>query len=502
MRALEQLQSEHRALEQMLTRAQVAARVRSGAVVLAAIDFFLEVGDGVHHAKEERVLFVPLAKVAPGPVSLMLREHEGARERLARLRQATARSEWPQVEALLEVYASDMRHHHQKEDNIIYPLVERLLGLEMDAHLLAQLDAIQDRRMSRETYARWMDAARGVAAEPTQVVRASRPAQALDGLISLLDAPRVEVVPASVDGVSVEVSPSRPRAPDELSPSSEVATTSPGLTFLDARTLGRDEPTVAADELSAGARVLYARGTHRNVWLDGQGRGLALQANQFLIVHRGEGMVLDPGGPKVYPQVYAEAMKHLSPNGLRYVFLSHQDPDIGTSINAWLMDTQADALISRLWVRFLPHFGIDRLLEHRLHGIPDEGMRVDLAGAELVILPAHFLHSPGNFQVYDPSSRTLFSGDLGASVGTDEEFVTDFEAHVPSMLPFHQRYMTSRIAMRAWADMVHELDIEVIAPQHGALMRGRDVVRQFIEWCANTSCGVDLIRTYRVPPRR
>ena len=490
MRALEQLQSEHRALEQMLTRAQEAARAPSGAVVLAAIDFFLEVGDGVHHAKEERVLFVPLAKVAPGPVSLMLREHEAARERLARLRQATARADWPQVEALLEVYATDMRHHHQKEDNIIYPLVERLLGLEMDAHLLVQLDAVQDRRMTRATYTRWMDAARGVAPEPTQVVRVAYPAQALEGLVSLLDEPRVEVAPAP------------PRARDTPLPiSPEATTTSPGVAFLDARTLSHDEQSMVADELSAGARVLYARGTHRNVWLDGQGRGLALQANQFLIVHRGEGMVLDPGGPKVYPQVYAEAMKHLSPNGLRYVFLSHQDPDIGTSINAWLMDTQADALISRLWVRFLPHFGIDRLLEHRLHGIPDEGMRIDLAGAELIILPAHFLHSPGNFQVYDPSSRTLFSGDLGASMGTEEEFVSDFAAHVPSMLPFHQRYMTSRVAMRAWADMVRELDIEVIAPQHGALMRGRDMVQQFIDWCAHTSCGVDLIRAYRVPPR-
>lgn len=500
MRVLEQLQSEHRALEQMLTRAQEGARARSGAAVLAALDFFLEVGDGVHHAKEERVLFVPLAKVAPGPVSLMLREHEAARERLARLRQATARGEWAHVEAMLELYGTDMRHHHHKEDNIIYPLAERLLGPETDAHLMVQVEAIQDRRMSRETYARWMDAAHGVAPEPTQVVRTAYPVNTLEGLVSLLDAPRVEVAPTPVlrDTDESTAPPVAARAP---APSAEVVVTSPGLAFVDARTLTHDEPPAVAPD-TAGSRVLYARGTHRNVLLDGQGRGLALQANQYLIVHRGEGMVLDPGGPKVYPQVYAEAMKHLAPQGLRYIFLSHQDPDIGTSINAWLMDTEADALISRLWVRFLPHFGIDRLLEHRLHGIPDEGMRVDLAGAELVILPAHFLHSPGNFQVYDPASRTLFSGDLGASLGTEDEDVKDFAAHVPSMLPFHQRYMASRVAMRAWADMVRELDIEVIAPQHGALLRGRDLVGQFIEWCAQTPCGVDLIRTYRVPPRR
>ena len=46
------------------------------------------------------------------------------------------------------------------------------------------------------------------------------------------------------------------------------------------------------------------------------------------------------------------------------------------------------------------------------------------------MIPAHFLHSAGNFQVYDPVSKVLYTGDLGASIGMDYMDVTDFDAHL------------------------------------------------------------------------
>ena len=70
-------------------------------------------------------------------------------------------------------------------------------------------------------------------------------------------------------------------------------------------------------------------------------------------------------------------------------------------------------------------------------------MRLPLGHTELIFLPAHFLHSAGNFQVYDTQSRILFSGDLGASIGTSYLEVSDFDAHIQYMEAFHQRYMPS-----------------------------------------------------------
>jgi flavorubredoxin len=164
------------------------------------------------------------------------------------------------------------------------------------------------------------------------------------------------------------------------------------------------------------------------------------------------------------------------------------------------MTTDADAYVSSLWVRFVPHFGLDHIVEHRLKAIPDEGMVLDLGGSPIVIVPAHFLHSEGNFQVYDPTAKILYTGDLGASLGVDYTAVTDFESHLQYMEGFHRRYMTSNRVMKAWAEMVRPLDIEVIAPQHGAYFEGKKMVRQFIDWCADLECGVDLITpVFKVP---
>ena len=240
--------------------------------------------------------------------------------------------------------------------------------------------------------------------------------------------------------------------------------------------------------------VLYDKGSHRNVLLEDFGLGgLSVQANQHVIVHGDAGMILDPGGHKVYSRVLSETLAILGKTSLRYIYLSHQDPDIVAAVNGWLLTTDAEAYISKLWLRFVPHFGLDHLVADRLKPIADEGMVLDLAGAQLLVIPAHFLHSPGNLQVYDPVAKILYSGDLGASLGMDYVYVSDFDAHLPYMEGFHQRYMASNKVLRAWANMVRKLDIEIIAPQHGAIFRGKPMVERFIDWCAELHCGVDLI---------
>ena len=238
---------------------------------------------------------------------------------------------------------------------------------------------------------------------------------------------------------------------------------------------------------------LYDDGTHRAFLLEDFGQGEMVQANQHLIVHGRSGLILDPGGHKVYNKVLGETSAILAGGKLETIFLSHQDPDIVAALNGWLMTTDATAWASELWIRFIPHFGIDRLVVDRLRGIPDGGMWIEMAGARFAFLPAHFLHSTGNFHLWDPTSRILYTGDLGASIGTEYREVADFDAHVPHMLGVHLRYMASGRALRAWAGMARKLDVETIAPQHGAVFRGKAMVSRFVDWAASLECGVDLL---------
>ncbi len=164
------------------------------------------------------------------------------------------------------------------------------------------------------------------------------------------------------------------------------------------------------------------------------------------------------------------------------------------------MVTDAQALLPQLWVRFIIHFGVDDFVVDRITPLPDTGRIVDLAGAKLYLLPAHFMHSAGNFQVYDPIARILYSGDLGASLGQTYRIVTNFDDHIQYMEGFQRRYIPSGKALKLWAKMVRPLDIEIIAPQHGAMIVGRENVLRFIDWVENLSCGLDWMENvYQVP---
>lgn len=229
-----------------------------------------------------------------------------------------------------------------------------------------------------------------------------------------------------------------------------------------------------------------------------------VQSNQFLVADSGHGALIDPGGNMTYSGLLMGMQKYFSSRELDYILASHPDPDIIASLNKWFIASHCKVMISNLWTRFVPHFTTGRDISGRILGIPDEGMEIPLGACKLKAVPAHFLHSEGNFQFYDPVSKILFSGDLGASIvghSDAEHPVTDFDAHVEKMIGFHSRYMISNKVCRYWAAMVRQLDIDMIVPQHGCRFEGKAMVQHFIDWIETLQCGVDLLNqnSYRIP---
>lgn len=238
---------------------------------------------------------------------------------------------------------------------------------------------------------------------------------------------------------------------------------------------------------------LYDHGPHRCLMFAAAGDDAAVQANQFLVVHEDTGAVIDPGGNLAYNDLYIGMTRQFPPHRLSAIIASHADPDIIASLDRWMTATQAPVYISRVWERFVPHFCKPGKTAGRVIGIPDAGARIAIGRAELHALPAHFLHSEGNFQFWDPVSRILFSGDLAVSIGVDPAVtVTELAPHVPHMTAFHRRYMVCGKVLKLWAAMVETLPIRMIVPQHGAPLAG-PAVRQFIEWARTLDCGVDLM---------
>jgi flavorubredoxin len=231
--------------------------------------------------------------------------------------------------------------------------------------------------------------------------------------------------------------------------------------------------------------------------------GEAVQANQFLVIHKDHGCLIDPGGNMAYNELLLTIGRFFPPQRLDKILASHADPDIIASLDRWMTSTQADLYISKLWERFAPHFCKPGKTKGRVVGIPDQGMRIPIGETTLVALPAHFMHSEGNFQFWDPVSRILFSGDLGVSLvpsSVASTPVTSLAPLLPRMEGFHRRYMVSSKILKYWATMARSLPIEMIVPQHGAPMKGA-AVSEFIAWIENLSCGIDHLSQahYTIP---
>ena len=184
--------------------------------------------------------------------------------------------------------------------------------------------------------------------------------------------------------------------------------------------------------------------------------GQAVQANQFLVIDGDQAALIDPGGNQAFNELLMGVGREFPPGKLTYLLASHADPDIIASLDRWMTSTPARLVISKLWERFAPYLTKFGKTQSRIIGVTDAGGVLPLGRSELVLLPAHFMHSEGNFHFYDPVSRILFTGDLGVSLisGVEaREFVTDLAPHIPRMEGFHRRYMASNKILRLWTRM-------------------------------------------------
>ena len=147
MQATDILMSEHRVIERVIsTLEQGAHSLEQGTAVrpgffLDAADFIKGFADGCHHKKEEGVLFKALVEQGMpsngGPVGMMLCEHEQGRAYTRGMREAALRLAGGDTAARGAVvrnalnYGALLRQHILKEDNILFPLANRVIPLEL-----------------------------------------------------------------------------------------------------------------------------------------------------------------------------------------------------------------------------------------------------------------------------------------------------------------------------------------------------------------------------------
>jgi len=153
------------ALVEKNVAAMEAGRFRNWQFFLDAVDFIRNYADRFHHAKEEDVLFVALVKNGmpekASPIEAMLIEHDQGRAHVRGMEEAAQRAlagEPGQIPVIAEHargYIELLRGHIQKEDDILYPLAERVLPEEVRPGMLAAYQAAEAQSPGvEETYRR------------------------------------------------------------------------------------------------------------------------------------------------------------------------------------------------------------------------------------------------------------------------------------------------------------------------------------------------------------
>lgn len=242
---------------------------------------------------------------------------------------------------------------------------------------------------------------------------------------------------------------------------------------------------------------LYNENGHRCLAFTDLVDGEGIPSNQFLIVDENHAALIDPGGDLTYIPLSSALLRYIDLTSLDLIIASHQDPDIITSLPRWMKFTSCKVAVSALWARFLPHLipdydeisVLDRLLP-----IADDGARLQVGRSHIRALPAHFLHSAGNFSFLDETSGILFSGDVGSAAGLNWGTDASIDQMKNEMRKFHERYMGSQHALRLWVTMVRNLNPRLIIPQHGPPIP-QEKTDEFLDWLYNLRCGVDLLNS-------
>lgn len=170
------LSDEHRVIERVLSALDALTR-RPAAQALPewkkALDFIRQFADACHHFKEEQVLFPAMEEHGipkeGGPIGMMLIEHEEGRGYVRAMAAAIAAVEAGEEAANdtlgqnAQAYIRLLREHIVKEDEILYPMAERVIPVAEQSAMLARFAEHEAKDMGAGTHQRYVKLAEELA---------------------------------------------------------------------------------------------------------------------------------------------------------------------------------------------------------------------------------------------------------------------------------------------------------------------------------------------------
>ncbi len=199
--------------------------------------------------------------------------------------------------------------------------------------------------------------------------------------------------------------------------------------------------------------------------------------NPYLLIE-GESVVLfDPGSrlPEHFAIVKKKIESVIPIEKINMIVVHHQDPDLCASIplfeeiigvdNFELIATMRSSL-------FMPYYGV----RTEVTTIEDGDILELDNGREIMFITSPYLHFAGAHVTYDMKTKTLLSSDIFAAFSVDWSLYAN-ENYTEAMRIFHEPYIAHRSAIESFANKIKDIELKMIAPQHGSVILEKDIPR-------------------------
>lgn len=229
-------------------------------------------------------------------------------------------------------------------------------------------------------------------------------------------------------------------------------------------------------------------------WVGSKLENDPFQCLPYLIVNGDESVLLDPGSMFEFGELVRKVRKLIDIKDIKYIILHHQDPDLAACV------PNLEKLICRDDLQIVTHSRMSLLIKHYMvtssyYEIDKNNLFLQTKnGLRLEFHTTPYCHSPGAFVSYEPSSKTLFSGDIFGGIEHSWQLYAD-ENYFENAKLFHEEYMPSKDIFNYSLQKIQKLDLNLIAPQHGSIIK-KELILKLIEDMKLLDCGLYIDKKY------
>ncbi len=188
-----------------------------------------------------------------------------------------------------------------------------------------------------------------------------------------------------------------------------------------------------------------------------------------------------------YSQTYLDQLSELVDlQNLTYIVVQHNEPDHSGSLQALLDKApQATVLCTKVAAKYVQNIVNT---EVKIQTV-ENGQEIDLGGQTLRFISAPFLHWPDTMMTYWLQGKVLFSCDVFANHFCDSHMYNDLITR--DFWPDYKYYFDIifrpfKKHVRNALKKIDELQIEMIAPSHGPILRTdiAEFINRYRRWSA------------------